>query len=90
MPPFSNFLHQKRLVRLKIICATIVKSLCSLFKKIICNFLNLIKKEEYEKELRKLQVELVKLQEWVKHTKSKVVIVFEGRDALGRVALFDV
>jgi len=46
-----------------------------------------MKTEEYEKELRKLQVELVKLQEWVKHTKSKVVIVFEGRDAAGKGGL---
>lgn len=43
-----------------------------------------MKKEEYEKELRRLQIELVKLQEWVKHTKAKVVIVFEGRDAAGK------
>ena len=46
-----------------------------------------MKKEEYEKELRKLQIELVKLQEWVKHTKAKVVIVFEGRDAAGKGGL---
>ena len=38
----------------------------------------------YEKELRRLQVELVKLQEWVKFKKLKVVVVFEGRDAAGK------
>ncbi len=38
----------------------------------------------YEKELRKLQVELVKLQEWIKHEKLKVVVIFEGRDAAGK------
>ena len=38
----------------------------------------------YEKELRRLQVELVKFQEWVKHTGAKVVVVFEGRDAAGK------
>jgi polyphosphate kinase 2 len=38
----------------------------------------------YEKELRRLQVELVKLQEWVKHKKLKVVVIFEGRDAAGK------
>ncbi len=43
-----------------------------------------MKKEEYEKELRKLQVELVKLQAWVKETKAKIVIIFEGRDAAGK------
>ncbi len=46
-----------------------------------------MKEEEYEKQLRKLQIELVKLQEWVKHTKAKVVIVFEGRDASGKGGL---
>jgi polyphosphate kinase 2 len=38
----------------------------------------------YEKELGKLQVELVKLQEWVKDQGLKVVIIFEGRDAAGK------
>lgn len=38
----------------------------------------------YEKELIKLQVELVKLQEWIKEKKQKVIIIFEGRDAAGK------
>lgn len=38
----------------------------------------------YEKELAKLQVELVKMQEWIKHAGLKVVVVFEGRDAAGK------
>jgi polyphosphate kinase 2 len=38
----------------------------------------------YDKELRRLQVELVKLQEWVRHQSLKVVIIFEGRDAAGK------
>ena len=42
------------------------------------------KKKFYESELRKLQVELVKLQEWIKKEKLKVVIIFEGRDAAGK------
>ena len=41
-------------------------------------------KLNYEKELAKLQVELVKLQEWVKHKGLKVVVIFEGRDAAGK------
>ena len=41
-------------------------------------------KKEYEAELFKLQVELVKLQEWVKTTKARIVIIFEGRDAAGK------
>ena len=43
-----------------------------------------IKRKEYEKLLLKLEVELVKLQEWVKAKKLKVVVVFEGRDAAGK------
>ena len=38
----------------------------------------------YEKELFKLQVELVKMQEWIKFKGLKVVIIFEGRDAAGK------
>src|SRR6056297_833555 len=43
-----------------------------------------IKKKVYEKELRKLQIELVKLQRWVKEKGLKVVVIFEGRDAAGK------
>ena len=38
----------------------------------------------YFKELFRLQGELVKLQDWVQHNKSKVVAIFEGRDAAGK------
>ncbi len=41
-------------------------------------------KKVYEKELGRLQVELVKLQEWIKDQGLKVVIIFEGRDAAGK------
>jgi len=43
-----------------------------------------MKNKEYEAELFKLQVELVKLQEWVKKAGARIVIVFEGRDAAGK------
>lgn len=43
-----------------------------------------IKGSDYEKLLRKLEIELVKLQEWVKAKKLKIVVVFEGRDAAGK------
>jgi polyphosphate kinase 2 len=43
-----------------------------------------ISKKTYEKELARLQVELVKLQEWIRANKLKVVVVFEGRDAAGK------
>jgi len=39
---------------------------------------------KYAKELRKLQIELVKLQEWIKHEGLRVVALFEGRDAAGK------
>jgi len=38
----------------------------------------------YQKELKKLHVELVRLQEWVKHKGLKVCIVFEGHDGAGK------
>lgn len=43
-----------------------------------------ISNEVYEAELFRLQTEFVKLQEWVKHTGARVVVVFEGRDAAGK------
>ncbi len=43
-----------------------------------------LKRKDYDKELAKLHVELVKLQEWVKHKGLKVCIVFEGRDGAGK------
>ena len=43
-----------------------------------------LKRKKYDKELRRLHVELVKLQEWVKHKGLKVCIVFEGRDGAGK------
>ena len=39
---------------------------------------------DYERELRRLQIELVKLQEWVRQEKLRVVVLFEGRDAAGK------
>ncbi|MFO1424954.1 MAG: polyphosphate kinase 2 [Candidatus Competibacteraceae bacterium] len=43
-----------------------------------------LKTKDYERELAKLHVELVKLQEWVKHKGLKVCVVFEGRDGAGK------
>jgi polyphosphate kinase len=43
-----------------------------------------LKRKDYEKDLRKLQIELCHLQDWVKATREKIVIVFEGRDAAGK------
>ena len=43
-----------------------------------------IKNKVYEKEIARMQIELVKLQEWIKHKNMKVVVLFEGRDAAGK------
>ena len=43
-----------------------------------------IKNSDYEKELLRLQIEMVKLQEWIKETGERVVVIFEGRDAAGK------
>ena len=40
--------------------------------------------KEFEKELAKLQVELVRLQTWVQAKKARVIVVFEGRDTAGK------
>jgi polyphosphate kinase 2 len=45
---------------------------------------NKMKRKQYEKELRKLQTELCRLQEWVKHKGLRAIVVFEGRDAAGK------
>src|SRR5215213_7419292 len=41
-------------------------------------------RKDYDTELKRLHVELVKLQEWVKHKGLKVCVVFEGRDGAGK------
>jgi polyphosphate kinase len=43
-----------------------------------------LKKKFYKKELARLQVELIKLQEWIKAKQLRVVVLFEGRDAAGK------
>jgi len=46
--------------------------------------MHVVTNKYYEKELRRLQIELVKLQEWIKAKGLKVVVIFEGRDAAGK------
>jgi polyphosphate kinase len=43
-----------------------------------------LRRKEYEKELSRLQAELCRLQDWVKHKGLRVIVVFEGRDAAGK------
>ena len=47
-----------------------------------------MKRKDYEAELRKLQVKLCHLQEWIKQKGLRVIIAFEGRDAAGKAAPF--
>ena len=43
-----------------------------------------MKRKKFDHELRQYQVELVKLQEWVKASGAKICVVFEGRDTAGK------
>jgi polyphosphate kinase 2 len=43
-----------------------------------------LKRKKYEKELRRLQVELCRLQDWVKYKGQRIIVVFEGRDGAGK------
>ena len=43
-----------------------------------------LKRKDYEKQLRELQTELCSLQDWVKQTGERIIVVFEGRDAAGK------
>ncbi|HSC63057.1 MAG TPA: polyphosphate kinase 2 [Caldimonas sp.] len=47
-------------------------------------YMNLLSRKSYERQKYRLQVELLKLQAWVKDTGQRVIIVFEGRDAAGK------
>jgi len=49
-----------------------------------------MKNKQYEAELFKLQVELVKLQNWAKKSGARTIIVFEGRDAAGKGGITNV
>src|SRR5215470_403058 len=43
-----------------------------------------LKRKKYEKELRRLQAKLCRLQDWVKYKRLRVIVLFEGRDAAGK------
>src|SRR5580658_741037 len=43
-----------------------------------------LSRKQYEAELRRLQAELCKLQDWVKYRGLRIIVVFEGRDAAGK------
>jgi len=60
------------------------KGLIALLSKEPLNIQKAIRYVNYEKKLKKLQVELIKLQSWVIANNEKVIILFEGRDAAGK------
>ena len=45
-------------------------------------------RKQYEKDLLRLQTELVRLQEWVRAAGARLVVIFEGRDAAGRCSTY--
>jgi polyphosphate kinase 2 len=60
---------------------------CTSKKQILCTtypYEKCIKKKQYEKEIKLLQIELVKMQTWIQKTGGKIVMLFEGRDAAGK------
>ncbi len=60
------------------------KGMLALLRKEPLNYQRAIRFVDYEKKLKKLQVELIKLQTWVIKNKKRVIVIFEGRDAAGK------
>jgi len=60
------------------------KGLLALLRKEPLNFEKAIRFVDYEKKLKKFQIELIKLQTWVIENNKRVVVIFEGRDAAGK------
>ena len=60
------------------------ESISKLFKEGKYPYTDRIKRPTYESEKKKLQVELLKVQNWVKMTGQKIIVIFEGRDAAGK------
>ena len=66
------------------------KGLISLLMKSPLNIDRALRYVRYEKKLKKLQVELIRMQKWAIETNQRIIVIFEGRDAAGKVELFDV
>ena len=43
-----------------------------------------LKRKPYDEELRQLQIELLKAQDWIRKSKERVIVIFEGRDSAGK------
>jgi polyphosphate kinase 2 len=60
------------------------EQISKLFKEGKYPYTDIIQRHTYEEEKKKLQIELLKVQNWVKMTGQKIVVIFEGRDAAGK------
>jgi polyphosphate kinase 2 len=60
------------------------KGLVSLFSRETLGYEKTLRYIDYEKKLKKLQIELVKLQTWAINNNERIIIIFEGRDAAGK------
>jgi len=60
------------------------KGLITLFSKDSLNYARTLRYIEYEKKLKKLQIELIKLQTWAIENNERIIILFEGRDGAGK------
>ena len=60
------------------------ESISKFFKEGKYPYTDKIPRDKYEEEKKKLQIELLKVQNWVKMTGQKIVVIFEGRDAAGK------
>ena len=60
------------------------ESISKLFKEGKYPYTDRIQRTTYQREKKKLQIELLKVQNWVKMTGQKIVVIFEGRDAAGK------
>ena len=60
------------------------KGLVALFSKEPLNYSRTLRFLDYEKKLRKLQIEMVKLQTWAIDNDERIIVIFEGRDAAGK------
>lgn len=74
----------KNITREEFIAIKSNDELLALIKSKEINIDRVLRRLRYEDELRKLQIELVKLQQWISTNNKRVVIIFEGRDAAGK------
>lgn len=86
---FINFPHctmqlQEKLTKQDLLSVSNRTQLLEILKQKNIDVSKIVGKIQYEEELKSLQMELVKLQQWVKSNNKRVAIIFEGRDAAGK------